>query len=468
MQTVVQQSTDEHGWQYRSHWPKFVLESEDEPWSNHNSPTADVRRRLWMTTVVKKDDNLAAKKKISELVASRDRGVILSGPLLRLEENKDGTKSWVVRKATLVDDKILLYDDETNQKLTDLPILGRQIKMLEGFAFSIRRHDGASCEIFDTDSKETRRRWLVGISYQIAICSPLVDFSPFPYAPPIGEDNLTRTVICGTLAKRGQSGFNWKNRFFRLSPRELQYYDQEMLKGTIKIDGATLYINDHTSDITIKATSGSSMVVRAPTADVKSTWVDAMEIQINMLEQKAINAARPISAEEWRLTMVDADGGVEGLIVIPSVALLEEESEHAQEATPPSPHIDQGYSHPLRSAFSTSLPDTNAADFLQLPPTQQLVTVESKAVLVEGGNGESKKKRHKFLREESVRVDHVQEFQDDDDDEEDDDSTRKTTDTLDEEDEEEEEEDDNEEETKGVGKPEDASKVMRAKESGTC
>jgi hypothetical protein len=67
---VFQQSTDERGWQYRSQWPQQALEPTDEQWSNNNATNADVRRRLWMTTVVKRDDVLSAKRKISELILS--------------------------------------------------------------------------------------------------------------------------------------------------------------------------------------------------------------------------------------------------------------------------------------------------------------------------------------------------------------------------------------------------------------
>jgi hypothetical protein len=232
---VVQQSTDEHGWQYRSDWPKLALEGMDEPWSNNNATNADVRRRLWMTTVVKRDDILIAKRKISDLILSRQRGVILSGSLLRLEEGPGHVKKWVSRTCSLHDEIIEIRDEVTGSKIEELHVLGHQIKMLEGFAFSVRKLDGSSCVLFDTDSKETRRRWLIAISYQIAVRGPLIDFAPFPYAPPLGEDVANRIILCGDLLKKGQTGMNWKNRFFKLTPRELQYFDREALKGSIKV-----------------------------------------------------------------------------------------------------------------------------------------------------------------------------------------------------------------------------------------
>ena len=219
---MVQSSTDEHGWQYRSQWPKSTgLGSDDEPWSKCNSSTANVRRRLWFITVVKKDDHIAAKKKTSNLIASRHNGIVMfSGLLSRLEENHDGSssdnKSWVLRKVTLINDKIVLCDNETNRKIREISIIGSQIEMLNKFSFSLQNStDESSCDIFDAESKENRRRWIIGIQYQIALYSPLLDFPPFSYGPPSIERQLditTSTKIDKTSVNYGQSVYNFLNQ----------------------------------------------------------------------------------------------------------------------------------------------------------------------------------------------------------------------------------------------------------------
>ena len=195
--------------------------------------------------------------------------------------------------------------------------------MLDGYAFSLRSMDGKLCTIFDTDSSETRRRWLVAITYQIAVRNPLMDFPPFTYAPPLGEDAMSRTIICGDLQKRGQTGMNWKSRFFKLTPRELQYYDKDILKGSIKLDGAIVKSHESANEITIKSKSGVTIVVRAPSAEHRSIWVATMDEQIGAIEQKVANAAMQFSAEDHALTMKDGDNV--GIIEIPSVALSEAE-----------------------------------------------------------------------------------------------------------------------------------------------
>jgi hypothetical protein len=75
-----------------------------------------------------------------------------------------------------------------------------------------------------------RRRWLIPTGYQIAVRGPVI-----PYAPLLGEDVINRVILCENLLKKGQSGMNWKIGFFKLTPRVLQYFDRETLKGSIEV-----------------------------------------------------------------------------------------------------------------------------------------------------------------------------------------------------------------------------------------
>ena len=234
MHKVVQESTDEHGWQYRSQWPQHALDASDELWTNHETSALDVRWRLWMSTVVRRDDVLEAKRRISGLLRSRLRGEIMVGKLTRLEEDESGNKVWVKRKCALHDETIEISDVNTGEFIDEKGILGYQIKVLDGFAFSLSRLDSSSCIIFDADSKESRRKWLIAISYQTAVRGPLIDFAPFPYAPPIGDIH-NRILLCGNLLQMGLPYISWKTRFFKLTPNELQIYKGEVLKRIIKV-----------------------------------------------------------------------------------------------------------------------------------------------------------------------------------------------------------------------------------------
>jgi hypothetical protein len=105
---VLQPSTDEHGWQYRSEWSNGPLTDKDEQWVRSNAPGLDVRRRLWMATVVSRDLVVAAKRRLAEAISSRVRGVIMEGTLFRQEQGAL-MKTWQKRHVVLTDDTIEIY-----------------------------------------------------------------------------------------------------------------------------------------------------------------------------------------------------------------------------------------------------------------------------------------------------------------------------------------------------------------------
>ena len=231
---VLQPSTDEHGWQYRSKWSDGPLGEGDEPWVKFNQQGLDARRRLWITTVVKQDDLLQSKKRLEDAFKVKTRGVVMLGDLYR-QEQKTLRKVWQKRFCVLTDNRIEIYASSGGKKVRDLPLTDCDIKMLFGvqcpgreYAFSIRDNAGNLVGLFDSESREIRRRWVVAIRYQLAIHHADVNFPPFDYGPPTGDDSLTRVLMCGELQKQGLSVKNWKNRFFQLTPIALQYFDKEV------------------------------------------------------------------------------------------------------------------------------------------------------------------------------------------------------------------------------------------------
>lgn len=293
---VLQPSTDEHGWQYRSVWSNGPITENDEQWVKYNSHGLDARRRLWITTVVRTDDQLTAKNKLSEAFKAKTRGVIVLGDLFR-QEKATLRKVWVKRFVVLTDTKLEIYVSSGGKKIAELLLAECEIKMLFGvqcpgrdFAFSIRDHSGQLIGLFDAENREIRRRWVVAIRYQLAIHSPGVNFPPFDYGPPTGEEVASRVLMCGELQKQSHTSVKtWKNRFFQLTPVELQYYDKEELRGSILLVGAVINENEKSGplDFSVEAeVDGKRLVMRADTQSHKTTWLRAIQRQVTSQNEK--------------------------------------------------------------------------------------------------------------------------------------------------------------------------------------
>lgn len=302
---VLQPATDEHGWQYRSEWSDGPITEADEQWVKANSPGLDVRRRLWMITVVKRDDVVTAKRKLSEALTNRPRHAIIEGELYRQEQGAL-MKSWPKRYVILYDDCIEVFSggapDAGGKKISEIAIVDCDAKMLFGvqcpgreFAFSVRQLNGPVVALFDAENREVRRRWVVAIRYQLAILCPEVNFAPFDYGPPVADDSATRILMCGELAKQGQMVGGWKNRFFQLTPNELQYYEKENPKGFFILKGASVSGEEKSLDFSLKTAGGKVVTMRADNAVNKATWVRAISRQIivqNSVDEEAEDAVK--------------------------------------------------------------------------------------------------------------------------------------------------------------------------------
>jgi hypothetical protein len=294
---VLQPTTDEHGWQYRSAWSDGPVKEGEEVWTRTNGPNLDVRRRLWMTTVVKRSELLVAKAKLTDTLTSKKRGSIMEGELYR-QESGTLMKSWTKRYVVLNDNSLSIWTEakeKGGKKLSELSMVGCEAKMLFGvqcpgreYAFSVRHTNGSLLGLFDSATREVRRRWVVAIRYQLALLSPDVNFPPFDYGPPTGEEATTRVLMCGELQKQGHVIRNWKNRFFQLTPSEIQYYDRESLKGALPIIGASLITDETSLDFTLRSKDNKILTMRADTLNNKATWVRALSRQIVLQNEKEV------------------------------------------------------------------------------------------------------------------------------------------------------------------------------------
>lgn len=297
---VLHGNTDDHGWQYRSDWSEGVLEPQDEQWTGVHTDQHEVRRRIWMTTVVKRDDLIRAKRILSESLQRGSTGDVLSGILLKLDQGYAG-KSWQKRSVRLRLDNVEFFNGEV--KTGDMSLSQCEVKMLHSsqcpgkdFAFTVRNLSGNMKVIIDAGHKETRRRWVVAIGYQIAIHWPEVNFPPFDYGPPTGDDAHNRVLICGDLQKQGHLVKNWKSRYFQLTPRELQYFEKDLMKGKISIEEAALKYDDRSLDFTVRGASGAVLVMRTDNQVIKTTWIRSLERAIQAL--KDVKIAAPTLSEK--------------------------------------------------------------------------------------------------------------------------------------------------------------------------
>jgi hypothetical protein len=333
---VLQPSTDEHGWQYRSEWSNGPLTEKDEQWVRNNAPGLDVRRRLWMATVVSRDLVVQAKRRLAEAISSRVRGVIMEGPLFRQEQGAL-MKSWQRRHVVLTDDTIEIYTspkDEGGRRIAELSVVDCEAKMLFGvqcpgrdFAFSIRKSPkNTLVALFDSETREVRRRWVVAIRYQLALLSPEVNFPPFDYGPPTGDEAATRVLMCGELQKQGHMVRNWKHRFFQLMPYEIQYFERETLKGNFMIAGAVLTTDEKSLDFSLRSPTGKILVMRADNPNNKATWVRALARQIAILDEKKDETENDTSASD------NQSESAPTLVSSAAAAAAEEEAVKAEKA----------------------------------------------------------------------------------------------------------------------------------------
>jgi len=125
---IIQQNTDDDGWQYRSTWSDGVISSREENWLPIMSDNSYCRRRVWMTTVVKREDVANAKRLLSDAIHRYPIDAILEGTLLvylpRLPPNAATVTTAATTSATTTEEnssamltqwkeyQVILYHDK--------------------------------------------------------------------------------------------------------------------------------------------------------------------------------------------------------------------------------------------------------------------------------------------------------------------------------------------------------------------
>ncbi|RYH15851.1 hypothetical protein EON65_30980, partial [archaeon] len=276
---LIHDNTDSYGWQYRSQWPPYGPPGPlDEQWSKVMKTTSQVRRRIWMTTIVPRMDLVRVKRLLSENLRV-DRGKIkLEGELMRYEK---GTlaKTWQKRKVVLLHDRIEFYSGGV--KKGEVSLDDCEVRMLfenqcpgKPHAFSVRNGTGTVGVLLDAESKEARRDWVLAIQYQMAVNSNEMNYVPMEYGPPTGEYPDNRVCMCSDLKMKDKDGNEFLPRHFQLLPREVVYYDeQEQLKGRIFVEEASVS-DTGSNDFTLTSASGISLSLSSDSLDTKVLWVN--------------------------------------------------------------------------------------------------------------------------------------------------------------------------------------------------
>lgn len=305
---VLGDDRDRHGWEYRSNWTDGnEVGPDDEQWRGESKDAA-VRRRIWMTSVVKTEFLQRAKQAISEAFQSYARGnknKLMMGPLYVQERGMGGIrKTWEERECVLKPDCIEVYlpretnkiigGTETRKCLLKIDLVGVSVAccsvnelQLSGQhnTFSIRERDtGKILGLFDANEVADRKRWLHAINYQIALGSDMMNFPPLDMSPPADRECPDSTLVFGFLDKKGHFRPTWKHRFFQLTPYELQYYDGVIIKGKVPLKGSRLVDEKGVSrKFSICTSEGYVLYMEADTLEHKKMWLAILDKQLDWI-----------------------------------------------------------------------------------------------------------------------------------------------------------------------------------------
>ena len=286
----VGSNTDDYGWQYRSKWSNGSIDNKDEPWADsYDEKKHHVRRRLWITTVVKQDEVINAKKMMYGVLndsASKDI-VLVQGSIYYLDMNHQNV-NWLKAKILLYHMKIEFYVGNTTKGEVQLDSSCKVSLLFKSqcngkeYAFHIQNADNQVLATLMADNDEDRLKWVRCIEYQIAILHWGLNFPPFIYGPPAGFTSMNCILFCGDLLKDNHTLLH-----FQLKPTMLLAFQKGKLIIRLNIEHAYIqYPFSEPSGIkfTMKFMSGYVMTMYADSPEMANTWAIAIKRQVMMIE----------------------------------------------------------------------------------------------------------------------------------------------------------------------------------------
>jgi hypothetical protein len=361
---VVGEHTDINGWEYRSDWSDGPPGDNEEPWTSNRKNGALVRRRLWLCSCVRDDILADAKAALAAYLLdtiNHDGDRFMRGDILRKEVGMFRIESFVKRHMVLYENRVEIFPDaesahyyqihkndaiHKNDKIPEHDpakvsvmmlrdvifnrIYGEQVAPLrEGqkfchmFLLRDRRSDNVLCTLDCIDANDYRR-WTTTLNLLLAINSFNVDFPPFEFGPPSEDLCPNRVIVYGHLTKKGHFLPNWRERFFHLTPFEIIYHENEVIKGRLMLQGAEILKYegsgnpDEALDFTVRDHSGKQLTLLVDIKDkdddrTKSAAEKRENAKKNAIEKRHI-WQRYIQNEIDRLDAVQAKYAVkEGL-----------------------------------------------------------------------------------------------------------------------------------------------------------
>eukprot|EP01034_Spumella_vulgaris_P032681 gene32681-40330_t len=256
---VVHDQTDAHGWQYNADWNTNHVSNfskENEGWTPLCLAHSTVRRRIWMTTVVAREDLNRSKRLLSENTQNDTGHIYMQGDLLCFEKPDSRSPS---------------------------------AKPRQDYAFSVRNTDSTVGVLLCGDSQETRRLWVLAIHYQLAMISQGVSFPPLEYGPPSGDYPDSRVFLCSNLQIYNHNTNKHDTRCFQLLNREVLYFDGLEVTGRMFLEGTTLW----------RQNEGNSIQFHLLASDTQTLtlWMAALTARIDVIVGRT-NLSKYVSGEE--------------------------------------------------------------------------------------------------------------------------------------------------------------------------
>ncbi len=281
-----------------------------------------------MTTVVRKDDMMKAKKLAVESINRSSEDAIYQENLSVCQppdisashvasQGSAGASpisiglvkgKWEQCKVLLYHKKLEFYNG--HDKVGDVNIMDCEVRTVDSTVNSIaegREHVFAiqhllsqMCIYFQCENAASRLRWMNCLTYQILLISPDLNFDPLVVAPPTGELPQQRVLYCGDLQISDSIHGRWDMFQIQLQEQTLLCFHRSdgALYGKLLLEGASVRGRDEENEFTLKINTGFQIHLRAENVDSRLAWTSAIRRCVENIRLKKRSIIANISLKE--------------------------------------------------------------------------------------------------------------------------------------------------------------------------